>query len=89
MRNCARDLIFEYIRPFRDETAVLVTNRRNDMYEDAYEDACERCRNRLEDCECEPGFPAAFDPDLFYSPEARADAKRRTILDAKLDGEVS
>ena len=47
------------------------------MYEDAYEDACERCRNRLEDCECEPGFPAAFDPDLFYSPEARADANRR------------
>ena len=39
------------------------------MYEDAYEDACERCRNRLEDCECEPGFPAAFDPDLFYSPD--------------------
>ena len=48
-----------------------------------YEDACERCRNRLEDCECEPGFPAAFDPDLFYSPEARADAKRRTIKKIK------
>lgn len=32
-----------------------------------YEYACEKCGQRLEDCECEPGFPSlGFDPDHIY-----------------------
>ena len=30
---------------------------------------CERCLKRLEDCECEPGFPAAFCADATYDPD--------------------
>lgn len=44
-----------------------------------YEHACERCNRRLEDCECEPGFPyGVFDPEDFYGDKAKAAATRHT-----------
>lgn len=37
-----------------------------------YEDFCERCGNRTEDCECEPGFPSlGFDPDEIYGDASK------------------
>lgn len=40
----------------------------------SYEIACDRCGNRTEDCECEPGFPwGEVCPILIYNPANHPD----------------
>lgn len=39
---------------------------------------CEVCLNRLEDCECEPGFPyGIFDPDDIYGERKNVKGSRK------------